>query len=164
MEGENETHLQEVKRVEAAVYDYDKDPRWSEYWSNVLIPPNLASRSYVVDHFKRKFYQKYIVSFAYIWTNFIFLHPRSQYFIGFWIVFYWEKSHHRKKSDRVGFLCFLLLAYRFEKFIIDTRGWLLIFFFLSRLSLFCFTWRFREIIWYYASDDVLFSDFWWDCR
>ncbi|KMZ59439.1 hypothetical protein ZOSMA_68G00260 [Zostera marina] len=60
MEGENETHLQEVKRVEAAVYDYDKDPRWSEYWSNVLIPPNLASRSYVVDHFKRKFYQKYI--------------------------------------------------------------------------------------------------------
>ncbi|ONK66267.1 uncharacterized protein A4U43_C06F5940 [Asparagus officinalis] len=44
----------------AASYDYDGDPRWSDYWSNVLIPPNTASRSEVVEHFKRKFYRRFI--------------------------------------------------------------------------------------------------------
>ncbi|XP_059645325.1 uncharacterized protein LOC132286912 isoform X1 [Cornus florida] len=51
---------QNLKKIAAAAYDYDKDPRWADYWSNVLIPPQLASRSGVIDHFKRKFYQRYI--------------------------------------------------------------------------------------------------------
>lgn len=51
---------QRIKKIAAAAYDYDSDPRWAEYWNNVLIPPHLASRSDVVDHFKRKFYQRYI--------------------------------------------------------------------------------------------------------
>ncbi|PIN12793.1 hypothetical protein CDL12_14587 [Handroanthus impetiginosus] len=51
---------QKLKRIAAAAYDYDNDPRWADYWSNVLIPPHLASRNDVVDHFKRKFYQRYI--------------------------------------------------------------------------------------------------------
>ncbi|PWA36282.1 hypothetical protein CTI12_AA600800 [Artemisia annua] len=52
---------QKVKRNAASAYDYEKDSRWADYWSNVLIPPHMASRSDVVDHFKRKFYQRYIV-------------------------------------------------------------------------------------------------------
>ena len=57
---------QEQKRAAAAAaaYDYEGDARWADYWSNVLLPPNLASRPDVVDHFKRKFYQRYIVSSA----------------------------------------------------------------------------------------------------
>ncbi|PWA62811.1 hypothetical protein CTI12_AA360340 [Artemisia annua] len=51
---------QKVKRNAASAYDYEKDSRWADYWSNVLIPPHMASRSDVVDHFKRKFYQRYI--------------------------------------------------------------------------------------------------------
>uniref|UniRef100_A0A803LAR3 Transmembrane protein 33 homolog n=1 Tax=Chenopodium quinoa TaxID=63459 RepID=A0A803LAR3_CHEQI len=51
---------QKMKRIAAASYDYERDPRWADYWSNILIPPNMASRSDVVDHFKRKFYQRYI--------------------------------------------------------------------------------------------------------
>uniref|UniRef100_A0A0E0L6G4 Uncharacterized protein n=1 Tax=Oryza punctata TaxID=4537 RepID=A0A0E0L6G4_ORYPU len=51
---------QEVKRAAAAAYNYEGDARWAEYWSNVLVPPHLASRPDVVDHFKRKFYQRYI--------------------------------------------------------------------------------------------------------
>lgn len=53
---------QKLKRIAAAAYDYENDPRWADYWSNVLIPPHMASNSDVVDHFKRKFYQRYIVS------------------------------------------------------------------------------------------------------
>ena len=53
---------QRLKRIAAAAYDYENDARWAGYWSNVLVPPHLASRSDVVDHFKRKFYQRYIVS------------------------------------------------------------------------------------------------------
>ncbi|XP_073121465.1 protein NDL1-like [Henckelia pumila] len=34
---------------------------WADYWSNMLLPPYISSRSDVVDHFKRKFYQRYIV-------------------------------------------------------------------------------------------------------
>ncbi|KAF8399258.1 hypothetical protein HHK36_015123 [Tetracentron sinense] len=49
-----------LKKIAATSYDYDNDPRWADYWSNVLIPPHMASRSDVVDHFKRKFYQRYI--------------------------------------------------------------------------------------------------------
>ncbi|GFY84821.1 hypothetical protein Acr_03g0015950 [Actinidia rufa] len=57
-----EDNPQSLKRIAAAAhdYDYDNDPRWAEYWSNVLIPPRMASRSDVVDHFKLKFYQRYI--------------------------------------------------------------------------------------------------------
>ncbi|KAK9271693.1 hypothetical protein L1049_002056 [Liquidambar formosana] len=51
---------QRLKRIAAASYDYDNDARWPDYWSNILIPPHMASRSDVVDHFKRKFYQRFI--------------------------------------------------------------------------------------------------------
>ncbi|KAJ1264336.1 hypothetical protein BS78_09G255700 [Paspalum vaginatum] len=51
---------QEQKRAAAAAYDYEADARWADYWSNVLVPPHLASRPDVIDHFKRKFYQRYI--------------------------------------------------------------------------------------------------------
>ncbi|CAK9136884.1 unnamed protein product [Ilex paraguariensis] len=51
---------QKLKRLGAAAYDYDNDPKWADYWSNILIPPHMGSRSDVVDHFKRKFYQRYI--------------------------------------------------------------------------------------------------------
>ncbi|KAJ8775038.1 hypothetical protein K2173_020042 [Erythroxylum novogranatense] len=57
---EDREETQKLKRIAAAAYDYEKDPRWPDYWSNILIPPHLASRSDVVDHFKRKFYQRYI--------------------------------------------------------------------------------------------------------
>lgn len=49
-----------MKKMAAASYDYENDPRWGDYWSNILIPPHMASRSDVVDHFKCKFYQRYI--------------------------------------------------------------------------------------------------------
>lgn len=48
------------KRAAAAGYDYEGDARWAEYWSNVLVPPHLASRPDVVGHLQRKFYQRYI--------------------------------------------------------------------------------------------------------
>ncbi|KAF8389838.1 hypothetical protein HHK36_024357 [Tetracentron sinense] len=51
---------QRLKKIAAASYDYENDPRWAEYWSNVLVPPHMASRSEVIHHFKRKFYQRYI--------------------------------------------------------------------------------------------------------
>ncbi|KAL3640239.1 hypothetical protein CASFOL_015207 [Castilleja foliolosa] len=57
LDGEDQ---QKLKRIAAAAYDYDNDSRWPDYWSNVLIPPHMASRIDVVDHFKRKFYQRYI--------------------------------------------------------------------------------------------------------
>ncbi|MFQ6625504.1 hypothetical protein Gotur_004663 [Gossypium turneri] len=59
--GEEREDSQKLKKMAAAAYDYENDPRWADYWSNVLIPPHMASRSDVVDHFKRKFYQRYIV-------------------------------------------------------------------------------------------------------
>ncbi|XP_065016619.1 uncharacterized protein LOC135643510 isoform X1 [Musa acuminata AAA Group] len=58
--GEEEGDPQRLKTTAAAAYDYDNDPRWAEYWSNILIPPHMAARSDVVDHFKRKFYQRFI--------------------------------------------------------------------------------------------------------
>lgn len=58
--GEEKEDPQKLKRIAAAAYDYENDPRWADYWSNILIPPHMASRSVVVDHFKRKFYQRYI--------------------------------------------------------------------------------------------------------
>ncbi|KAK6927987.1 TMEM33/Pom33 family [Dillenia turbinata] len=51
---------QKIKRIAAAAYDYENDPRWNDYWSNILIPPHMAARSDVVDYFKRKFYQRFI--------------------------------------------------------------------------------------------------------
>ncbi|KAI3452131.1 hypothetical protein Pfo_008796 [Paulownia fortunei] len=51
---------QKLKRIAAGAYDYENDPRWADYWSNVLIPPHMASRNDVVNHFKHKFYQRYI--------------------------------------------------------------------------------------------------------
>jgi hypothetical protein len=53
---------QRLKRIGAETYDYENDARWAGYWSNILVPPHLASCPDVVDHFKRKFYQRYIVS------------------------------------------------------------------------------------------------------
>ncbi|KAK9091095.1 hypothetical protein Sjap_024272 [Stephania japonica] len=58
--GESQEEQQRAKRAAAAAYEYESDPKWAEYWSNILIPPHLASRSDVVDHFKRKFFQRYI--------------------------------------------------------------------------------------------------------
>ncbi|KAE8664766.1 proline-rich receptor-like protein kinase PERK8-like isoform X1 [Hibiscus syriacus] len=58
--GEERADPQKLKRIAAAAYDYENDPRWADYWTNILIPPHMASRSDVVDHFKRKFYQRYI--------------------------------------------------------------------------------------------------------
>ncbi|CAM8900650.1 unnamed protein product [Rhodiola kirilowii] len=55
-----EEERQKLKRIAAASYDYEADPRWADYWSNILIPPHMASRADVVEHFKRKFYQRYI--------------------------------------------------------------------------------------------------------
>ena len=60
-EGSGRDDPQRIKKIAAASYDYERDPRWAEYWSNILIPPHMAARSDVVDHFKRKFYQRYIV-------------------------------------------------------------------------------------------------------
>ncbi|KAF7822216.1 transmembrane protein 33-like protein [Senna tora] len=60
--GEDREDPQKLKRMAAAAYDYENDSRWADYWSNVLIPPHLASRSDVVEHFKRKFYQRFIDS------------------------------------------------------------------------------------------------------
>ncbi|KAJ0971555.1 hypothetical protein J5N97_019514 [Dioscorea zingiberensis] len=51
---------QRLKKIAAAAYDYENDPRWKDYWANVLIPPHMASRTDVRDHFKHKFYQRYI--------------------------------------------------------------------------------------------------------
>ncbi|VAH11518.1 unnamed protein product [Triticum turgidum subsp. durum] len=51
---------QEAKRAAAAAYDYEADPRWADYWSNVLVPPHLAARPDVIAHFRRKFYQRFI--------------------------------------------------------------------------------------------------------
>ncbi|CAN4091548.1 unnamed protein product [Withania somnifera] len=58
--GGGDEDQQKLKSIAAAAYDYDSDPRWADYWSNILIPPHMASCSDVVDHFKRKFYQRYI--------------------------------------------------------------------------------------------------------
>ncbi|KAJ7975703.1 transmembrane protein 33-like [Quillaja saponaria] len=58
--GEEKEDPQKLKRIAAAAYDYENDLRWADYWSNVLIPPHMASRADVIDHFKRKFYQRYI--------------------------------------------------------------------------------------------------------
>ncbi|XWS36049.1 hypothetical protein CRYUN_Cryun20dG0049300 [Craigia yunnanensis] len=58
--GEEREDPQKLKRIVAAAYDYENDPKWADYWSNILIPPHVASRSDVVDHFKRKFYQRYV--------------------------------------------------------------------------------------------------------
>lgn len=60
--GKEAEDLQKLKKIAAAAYDYENDPRWADYWSNILIPPHMGSRSDVVDHFKRKFYHRYIVS------------------------------------------------------------------------------------------------------
>lgn len=58
--GDGEEDPQKLKKIAAASYDYENDPRWADYWSNILIPPHMAARSDVVDHFKRKFYQRFI--------------------------------------------------------------------------------------------------------
>ncbi|KAK4742119.1 hypothetical protein SAY87_000120 [Trapa incisa] len=58
--GEEGEDPQRLKKIAAAAYDYDNDPRWADYWSNILIPPQMASNSDVVDHYKRKFYQRFI--------------------------------------------------------------------------------------------------------
>ncbi|KAK4802000.1 hypothetical protein SAY86_000203 [Trapa natans] len=58
--GEEREDPQKLKKIAAAAYDYDNDPRWADYWSNILIPPRMASSSDVIDHYKRKFYQRFI--------------------------------------------------------------------------------------------------------
>ncbi|KAF9606118.1 hypothetical protein IFM89_023171 [Coptis chinensis] len=58
--GEDNQEEQRLKKIAATSYDYDNDPRWAVYWSNILIPPHLSSRSDVIHHFKHKFYHRYI--------------------------------------------------------------------------------------------------------
>ncbi|CAH8385755.1 unnamed protein product [Eruca vesicaria subsp. sativa] len=50
---------QRLKKIAAAAYDYENDARWKDYWSNILIPPHMASRPEVIEHYKRKFYQRF---------------------------------------------------------------------------------------------------------
>lgn len=64
--GDEKEDPQKLKRIAAATYDYENDTRWADYWSNILIPPHMASRSEVVDHYRRKFYQRFIVRFCLI--------------------------------------------------------------------------------------------------
>ena len=58
--------------VAAAAYEYDNDARWVDYWSNILIPPHMASRPEVVEHYKRKFYQRYVVRTLFYTLEFAF--------------------------------------------------------------------------------------------
>ena len=44
MAGSGADAEQAQKRAAAAAYDYEGNTRWSGYWSNILVPPNLASR------------------------------------------------------------------------------------------------------------------------
>jgi hypothetical protein len=59
---QEEQETQEQKRAAAAAYDYEGDARWADYWSNVLVPPHLAAKPEVQAHFRRKFYQRFVVS------------------------------------------------------------------------------------------------------
>lgn len=52
---------QAEKRAAAQSYDYEKDGRWADYWSNVLIPQHMSARPDVQRHFQLKYYQRYIV-------------------------------------------------------------------------------------------------------
>lgn len=58
--GEGDNDPQKIKRIAAAAYDYEGDPRWADYWENVLLPPAMADDLKVKDHFKRKFYKRHI--------------------------------------------------------------------------------------------------------
>ncbi|KAJ4892730.1 hypothetical protein Rs2_19524 [Raphanus sativus] len=58
--GEGGDDPQRLKKIAAAAYEYDNDTRWVDYWSNILIPPHMATRPEVVEHYKRKFYQRYL--------------------------------------------------------------------------------------------------------
>ncbi|KAK4259932.1 hypothetical protein QN277_006210 [Acacia crassicarpa] len=51
---------QKLKKMGAAANDNENDPRWADYWSNVLVPGHMVSNSDVINHYKRKFYQRYI--------------------------------------------------------------------------------------------------------
>jgi len=53
---------QEERRAAAEAYEYDKDSRWADYWSNVLLPPQMSTRPDVQKHFQLKYYQRYIDS------------------------------------------------------------------------------------------------------
>lgn len=57
---------QAQKRATAEAYNFDEDARWSDYWNNVLIPPQMTSRPEVKRHFQLKFYQRFIVCAAYL--------------------------------------------------------------------------------------------------
>lgn len=52
---------QEERRAAAEAYEYDKDSRWADYWSNVLLPQQMSTRPDVQKHFQLKYYQRYIV-------------------------------------------------------------------------------------------------------
>ncbi|XP_078429169.1 dihydroflavonol 4-reductase/flavanone protein [Wolffia australiana] len=58
--GDGGVDPQKLKKIAAEAYDYENDPRWKNYWDNVLIPPDRAARSDVVLHYKCKFYQRFI--------------------------------------------------------------------------------------------------------
>lgn len=58
--GEQEEQQQLLKRTAALAYDYERDTRWADYWSNVLLPSHLSSKPDVERHFKFKFYKRHI--------------------------------------------------------------------------------------------------------
>ncbi|XP_004304152.1 PREDICTED: transmembrane protein 33 homolog [Fragaria vesca subsp. vesca] len=58
--GEEREDPQRLKKIAAAAYDYENDPRWADYWANILIPPHMSSSPDVISHFKQKFYKRYI--------------------------------------------------------------------------------------------------------
>ena len=96
--GQETEDSQKPRRIAAAAYDYDNDPRWADYWSNILIPPHLSSRSDVLDHYKRKFYQRYIVRTP------LFLYSFPSHFYWFWLLI-------------LGFLGFGIVGFKWVLFV-----------------------------------------------
>ncbi|XP_062216550.1 uncharacterized protein LOC133916746 isoform X1 [Phragmites australis] len=44
----------------AAVYDYERDPRWAEYRASLAVPPHLFSHPNVRAHLQHKFYRRFV--------------------------------------------------------------------------------------------------------
>lgn len=115
--GEEKEDPQKLKRIAATAYEYDNDPRWAEYWSNILIPPSMASRSVsdVQDHYKRKFYQRYIVpSLSLSHLGFLFL------------LDIWDSDHQSPSG------LFLFLFFYGSSLFVDYYVYVCVFFFLSK--------------------------------
>eukprot|EP00249_Psilotum_nudum_P011079 c22955_g1_i1 orf=720-1724(-) len=51
---------QHLKKAAALAFDYESDPRWAEYCTNVFVPTHLSSKPEVSRYLKFKFYKRYI--------------------------------------------------------------------------------------------------------